>query len=239
MPKCGCANDQCSCFIVAGPGASVNGGGSQGNPYVVSLAQTTGEGEEPAPVTAARPVGEIVMYAGATAPDATWMLCTGTAISRLVYADLFAAIGTAYGAGDGTTTFNLPNFTARFPQGVSSSPNQRGATGGVAAPVLTTAQMPAHTHSINHDHGDTASAGAHDHSLDRSTNTGSSNANIPQGTSANTAGSGRGAIDDDGAHVHDVPAYTGNSGSAGGTTALENRPPYVTVNFMIRVLAEE
>ena len=54
------------------------------------------------------PIGAILAFGGATAP-AGWLLCQGQAISRTTYAALFAVIGTAYGAGDGSTTFNLPD----------------------------------------------------------------------------------------------------------------------------------
>lgn len=56
-------------------------------------------------------VGTIEMWGGNTAPDGH-LICDGGAISRTVYKDLFDAIGTTYGAGDGTTTFNLPNFAS-------------------------------------------------------------------------------------------------------------------------------
>lgn len=58
--------------------------------------------------------GEIRMYAGSEEPIG-WLLCDGRAISRTTYAELFAAIGTTYGAGDGNTTFNIPDFRGRFP----------------------------------------------------------------------------------------------------------------------------
>lgn len=60
--------------------------------------------------------GMVMPYAGSTAPNG-WLICDGSAISRTTYADLFAVIGTTYGAGDGSTTFNLPNFTNRVIQG--------------------------------------------------------------------------------------------------------------------------
>ena len=62
---------------------------------------------------AGNPVGTIIAYAGKTIPDG-YLLCNGGPISRTTYARLFAAIGTTYGAGDGTTTFNLPNLHRRF-----------------------------------------------------------------------------------------------------------------------------
>ena len=54
-------------------------------------------------------VGTIQTYGGNTAPDG-WLICDGSAISRTLYAELFAVIGTTYGVGDGSTTFNIPNF---------------------------------------------------------------------------------------------------------------------------------
>lgn len=63
------------------------------------------------------PTGAILPYGGSTAPTG-WLLCSGGAISRTTYADLFAVIGTNYGAGDGSTTYNLPNYINRVPQGM-------------------------------------------------------------------------------------------------------------------------
>jgi microcystin-dependent protein len=57
----------------------------------------------------ARPVGEITMHGSSTVPKG-WLLCDGATVSRTIYQDLFAVIGTTYGVGNGTTTFNVPNF---------------------------------------------------------------------------------------------------------------------------------
>lgn len=65
------------------------------------------------------PSGTLLDYAGATAPQG-WLLCQGQAISRSIYAALFAAIGTTYGSGDGSTTFNVPNTQGIFIKGVGS-----------------------------------------------------------------------------------------------------------------------
>jgi microcystin-dependent protein len=59
------------------------------------------------------PSGAMMDYAGATAPSG-WLMCDGAAVSRTTYANLFAAIGTSYGVGNGSTTFNLPDFRGRF-----------------------------------------------------------------------------------------------------------------------------
>jgi len=66
------------------------------------------------------PVGTILPFAGSSAPSGNWLLCNGSAVSRTTYAGLFAVIGTAYGTGDGTTTFNLPDFRDKVMQGVGS-----------------------------------------------------------------------------------------------------------------------
>ena len=62
------------------------------------------------------PVGSIIAYGGTTPPEG-YLLCNGQAVSRTVYATLFQAIGTAYGTGDGSTTFNVPNLIDRFVEG--------------------------------------------------------------------------------------------------------------------------
>jgi microcystin-dependent protein len=65
------------------------------------------------------PAGVVLPFAGAAAPDG-WLLCDGSAISRTTYARLFATIGTSFGVGDGSTTFNLPNTQGVFIRGAGS-----------------------------------------------------------------------------------------------------------------------
>ena len=62
------------------------------------------------------PAGSVQAFAGTT-PPTDWLICDGRAVSRTVYADLFAAIGTAHGSGDGSTTFNLPDYRGQFLRG--------------------------------------------------------------------------------------------------------------------------
>ncbi len=93
--------------------------------------------------------GIIHAYAGSTAPDG-YLLCDGQAVSRTDYAALFAAIGTTYGAGDGSTTFNVPDLQGRFPLGAGAgnglTARTVGQNGGEESHTLTADEMPAHTH---------------------------------------------------------------------------------------------
>ena len=72
------------------------------------------------PITAhTAQVGEVIAYAGNTIPEG-WLACDGGAVSRTTYSKLFAVIGTTYGSGNGSTTFNIPNLKGRFPLGTGS-----------------------------------------------------------------------------------------------------------------------
>lgn len=101
-------------------------------------------------------------YAGATPPPG-WILCNGAAISRATYAGLFTAIGTAYGVGDGSTTFNIPDMRGRVPAGIGASGVvNRGDIGGEQNHTLIVAEMPSHTHTSatwNSYHANTSSGG--------------------------------------------------------------------------------
>lgn len=95
--------------------------------------------------------GEVEMWAGATAP-AGWLLCDGSAVSRTTYAALFTVIGTTYGSGDGSTTFNLPNLKGKVPVGLDASQGEfdaLGETGGANTHTLTTTEMPSHVHGLS------------------------------------------------------------------------------------------
>jgi microcystin-dependent protein len=109
------------------------------------------------------PPGIVVPYAGSSEPSG-WVLCQGQALSRVTYAALFAIIGTTYGAGNGSTTFNIPDLRGRFVAGkddmggvaanrlTGTSGGVAGATlgasGGAETHALTIAEMPAHTHTV-------------------------------------------------------------------------------------------
>lgn len=68
------------------------------------------------------PAGTMVHFAGKSIPTG-WLLCNGAAVSRTTYARLYSAIGTTWGTGDGSTTFNLPNTNGRFLEGTTTTSN--------------------------------------------------------------------------------------------------------------------
>ncbi len=72
------------------------------------------------------PVGALIEWTADTTPDG-WLLCDGSAVSRTLYAKLFSVIGTTWGTGDGSTTFNLPNSIGRFAEGASTSGSYKSA----------------------------------------------------------------------------------------------------------------
>jgi len=95
------------------------------------------------------PVGGLTQYAGATSPSVNYAICDGAAVNRTTYATLFARIGTTYGSGDGTTTFNLPNVKGKVIAGRDSAQTEFdtvGETGGAKTHTLTSAEIPAHSH---------------------------------------------------------------------------------------------
>lgn len=96
-------------------------------------------------------IGDIKLIAGVTTPSG-WLLCDGAEVSRATYSDLFTEIGIAYGDGDGFTTFNLPDFQGRTAIGAGAgaglTSRALGQSLGAETHQLTSAEMPAHTHSI-------------------------------------------------------------------------------------------
>lgn len=95
-------------------------------------------------------IGDIIWSCRAAAP-AKFLQCNASTVSRTTYAALFAAIGTTFGAGDGSTTFGLPDARGRAPVGTGTGPSLTaralGATGGAETHQLSITEMPAHTHT--------------------------------------------------------------------------------------------
>lgn len=94
--------------------------------------------------------GFIKIYAGSTAPEG-YLLCDGSAVSRETYSDLFDVIGTTYGSGDGSTTFNVPNLKGKVPVGLDNNDTSfdvLGETGGEKTHTLTVNEMPSHKHDL-------------------------------------------------------------------------------------------
>jgi microcystin-dependent protein len=97
--------------------------------------------------TICRMIGELIPYAGASSPTALWLVCDGASLLRSEYPDLFAVIGTAYGAPDGTH-FNIPDLRGRTLIGASSTYPLAGAIGATTH-TLTEAEMPVHSHAYD------------------------------------------------------------------------------------------
>jgi len=177
-----------------------------------------------------------------------WLLCNGAAVLRTTYVDLFNAIGTAYGAGDGSTTFALPDMRDTFPVGVGT--NGRGVRGGVASVVLAIANLPSHDHGTytgteTADHAHYTSGTTGNDSPDHAHNiTFTGNVPVTQSGPQGAAVYG-GSYTTSGAtarHAHSFAAWSGGRNTAhqhqipaqGGGTGHENRPPFQCLNFFIK-----
>ncbi len=151
--------------------------------------------------------GTVSIYAAASAPVG-YLLCNGAAISRTTYKDLFDIIGTTFGTGDGSTTYNIPDLRQRFPLGVASSGtgNALGATGGNID----------HTHTISHTH-----------QIDPpNTTTGAPSATVQATILTGGAGSPT--------HTHDVNIAEFTSGAASASTSGTANAPFLALNYIIK-----
>lgn len=183
------------------------------------------------------PAGSVSMFAGTAAP-AGYLMADGADVSRTTYAALFAAIGTTYGAGNGTTTFRLPDLRGRVPVGVDGAANRLanndtlGASGGEEVHVLIINELPIHNHGGWTGGSDRSLA--HSHTIDtRDYDFGSSPggglANIAAGAANMTFRDNGGGTDDGFTpdHFHAIPWQGANWGH-------NNMQPFQVVNFIIK-----
>ena len=173
-----------------------------------------------AAVSVLMPTSTILPYAGSAAPTG-YFLCDGSAKSRTTYAGLFAIIGTTYGVGDGSTTFNIPDLRGRViagqdDMGGSSANRLTGLTGGVDGDILggtggaethtlSTAQMPSHTHGLS--------------TAVKNNNTNGAAGELPSGT--NTSG-------------QSTALNTSAVQNTGGDQAHNNVQPTIILNYIIK-----
>jgi microcystin-dependent protein len=180
-------------------------------------------------------VGTVMAWPTSTLPTG-WLECDGSAISRTTYSQLFAKLGTIYGVGDGSTTFNLPDYRGQFlrghANGSSTDPDRASRTDrgdGTTGDSVGTKQAGAtasHTHSVT---GTTSTDGAHTHTVayaqptNASTGGALSVSQLTGATFTQTSSS-------NGSHSHTV---TGTAAATGGS---ETRPTNVAVKFIILAL---
>ena len=204
-----------------------------------------------AQTAAAVPPGVIMPYGGLVAPSG-YLECNGSEVSRATFNALFLIIDELYGAGNGTTTFGLPDLRGRFPIGlaVSGTASTLGDTGGAIDHVHSGPShihtMPSHTHSVDPPSTLSGLGGGHFHNL-----LGNTSGEVPgDGTGPSPDASGSGhyhdidgiSTDIESSHQHnvDIGSFTssstdpGDTNAAGtGDTGTEN-PPFLAVQYIIK-----
>lgn len=173
------------------------------------------------------PAGSMQMFAGSSAPSG-WLFCDGSSVSRTTYATLFSAIGTTYGAGNGSTTFNLPDCRGRtligVGQGSGLTNRTLGATTGTENHTLSLAEIPSHNHggitgtmnsNTTHSHNVATRAASTGGSFYRLYDRFGDQSNVIATESTNTD------------HTHNIS-------SAGSGSSHNNMQPSLAVNFIIK-----
>ncbi len=160
------------------------------------------------------PAGKLGFFFQGSAPTG-WLKANGAAVSREAYAPLFAAIGTTYGAGDGFTTFNLPDMRGVFPRGLDDG---RGIDSGRALGSYQADELKSHGHS-----GETTTNGSHRHSYSETDYENDNNGPISLGPDASIVTK---YTSYSGSHKHDLQID-----STGGP---ETRPKNVAVLACIK-----
>jgi len=161
--------------------------------------------------------GSIIPYGGAYTDSVSgYLQCDGTAVSRTTYSDLFGVTSTQFGVGDGSSTFNLPDFNSKFARGAPAT-TSCGATGGADTVSLSEAELASHSHTVTD--------GGHTHGIDYTQETFSV---YPQHVSIKHLTGASGSVNTD-------SATTGISlASTGSGTAHQNMPSYLEILYIIK-----
>ena len=186
-------------------------------------------------------IGEIRQYAGSSEP-AGWVLCDGRPLDRDTYSELFAVIGITYGAGDGVTTFNIPDMRNRMPIGAGDIYSINDSGGNKDAIV------PYHRHSVDaitsggpstNSTGGMSSNASHSHSVSWQNYNRGTGGSVVVGwidsSLSDGAGDSHGTNTD---HTHSMQSHTHSVGAhntnyTGDPVTNANMPPYRAVNFII------
>jgi microcystin-dependent protein len=168
-------------------------------------------------------VGTIFMWPSVT-PPAGYLSCDGSAVSRSRYPQLFAAIGTTFGSGDGSSTFNLPDFANRIPVGAGRSGGfPLGDAKGSNTHSLKPEEMPSHFHT-----GDTSTDGNHQHDYGIFNNGAVYAEHLFAGADGNQ-NFGQYRPEENGQHTHPVTVA-----KAGSSASHNNMMPFMVIHYIIR-----
>ena len=158
--------------------------------------------------------GSMLMWPTATAPSG-FLLCNGALVSRSTYAALFAIVGTIFGAGDGSTTFTLPDYRDRMPVGAGTT-YAAAVTGGNKDAIV-----------VSHTHTATVTDPGHSHTF-RYNNGAGTNAESANGSASPLANSSNSAI------VSNTTGITVSNTATGSSGTNANLPPYLGIFFIIK-----
>ena len=183
--------------------------------------QTDGSGNLSFQIVAGVPSGSVFCMAVATVPSG-YLECNGAAVSRTTYAALFAIIGTAYGTGNGSSTFNLPDLRGEFVRGFD---NGRGVDNGRSIASSQSSQFGQHNHNVSASSSSSVTDPGHKHNL-----------NFNMGSIISSGGAF--GLKDSGTADRMFTATTGisvsTSTSIGNTGGSETRPRNVALMYIIK-----
>lgn len=161
--------------------------------------------------------GSILIYTGITSPSG-WLICDGSPISRTTYSTLFSLIGTRYGIGDNSTTFNLPDLRNKYVFSPSNPTQLNNSINGSNAVSLSVDNIPSHYHNYQ-------------------------DAAFASGSSGSLAGMGAVDYDNEFWYRTTTNSYTGDkadsatflsTSSIGSGTSFSILPTYIQMNFIIK-----